>query len=102
MKDSVFVIALCFLYSENKNGTILDVLAKKQQHACEEGSVWKALCERLCVKGSVWKALCVHCYAVSGEFFLQNGKEHSWLQGVRSLSFKYEVERTLCVRRSWS
>jgi hypothetical protein len=39
MKDSVFVYALCFLYSENTNGTILDVLAKKQQHACEEGSV---------------------------------------------------------------
>ena len=49
MKDSVFVYALCFLYSENTNGTILDVLTKKQQHACGEGSVWKALCERLFV-----------------------------------------------------
>ena len=42
MKDSVFVYALCFfpfLYSENTNGTISDVLAKKQQRACEEGSV---------------------------------------------------------------
>ena len=44
----------------------------------------------------------MYCSAVSGEFSLQNGEEHSWFQGVRSLSFKCEVERTLCVRRSWS
>ena len=65
----------------------------------------ESLCvkRRLCVKkGPVWEALYVYYSAVNGELSIQNGEEHSWLQGTRSLSFKCEVEHTLCVRCSWS